>query len=171
MAWDEDAVFVLRSLIGDNDVPLTYTDETLATFALVAAKRVVSGLRLGASYAVSLDNETITPDPTDGGVPGESFMNLVELLARLTILESEAKKAANQAIAIKDGPSSIDLKEVAKSKAALADDARKDFEQAKQDFLLRGGLDGDGVAVGHAVMGPIRTGAGWWPNGGSRMRS
>jgi hypothetical protein len=158
MSWQSDAVTVLRPMIGDMTEPFIYSDDSLETFALVASKRIVSKLRLGGTYTVNLDAARITPDPTTQGVSGESVMNMIELMARLTILEGEAKKAANQAIAIKDGPSSIDLKEVAKQKHALMLQAKKDLQEAEDAFQLNGGLDGNGLAVGHAVVGPIRLG-------------
>jgi hypothetical protein len=169
MSWQTDAVIVLRPMIGDLSAPFTYTDATLETFALAAAKQVVGRLRLGATYVVNLDAAKITPDPTSQGVSGESFMNLIEMKAKANVLESEAKRAANQAIAIKDGPSSIDLKEVAKQKMALFLEAKKEYESAEFQFNLGGGLDGDGLAVGHAVVGPIRLGLDYYSSG-TRVR-
>jgi hypothetical protein len=165
VAWEDDSVLMLRYLTGDTVSPFAYTDDTFETFALVAAKRVVSELRLGESYAVDLDAETISPDPTTQGVSGESFQNLFVLLARVTVLEGEAKKAAAQAVSIKDGPSAIDLKEVAKQKAELLREAKKDYEAAKLEFRLQGGIEGNGgAAAGHAVCGPVRSGwTGYWP--------
>ena len=159
MSWQSDSTFVLRIMIGDITEPQTYTDDTLENFVLVAAKRIVGSLRLGDSYTVNINSASIQPDPTTQGIGGESVMNLIELYSRIIILEGEAKRAANQAIAIKDGPSAIDLKEVAKSKLALLKQAKEDYENAILDFWLKG-VDGDGVSVGHAVVGPIRLGLG-----------
>jgi hypothetical protein len=161
MSWQDDSLVILRALVNDTDETApTYDDDRIEELTCVGAKQVVAELRLREKYSVDLDNVEISPDPTVGG--DDSFMNLALLAARVIILSGEAKVAANQAIAIKDGPSAIDLKDIAKHKAKLAEDARKDYAAAKLEYQLGGGSDGyGGLPAGHAVVGPIRAYPAW----------
>jgi hypothetical protein len=150
MSWQDDAEVIIRNLVGDVDEPQTYTSDRLEELSCVAARQVACEIpALAAVYRVDLGNVDITPDPTARS--DQSFVNLFCLKARLTILEGEAKKAAGQAISIKDGASAVDLREIAQQKRLLADQAKADYEQAKLEYKL-----GSGAAAGHAVVGPIR---------------
>jgi hypothetical protein len=157
LSWQDDATTIIRALISDTDeTNPTYSDDRIEELSCVGARQVICELpQLAATYTVDLDNVEISPDPT--GRNDQSFVNLFCLKARLTILEGEAKKAANQAIAIKDGASSVDLRDIAKQKSALAKQAKADYDQAKLEWRMYGGTDGTGgMPAGHAVVGPVR---------------
>ncbi len=64
MAWEEDAPEILRVMVDDMDSPQTFTDDKLLRVLTVAAWQVTQELVFVQSYAISILNQTVLPDPT-----------------------------------------------------------------------------------------------------------
>lgn len=153
MAWDVDAVELLRVLINDCDETPTYTDERLIRVLVVGAFQLMRKAVFSQTFVVDIGRQTITPDPTDTTnlTNDENFVNLMCLKAACIIDTGSAIKAANNAIAGKDLDVAFDLKGVASSTLALLDKGYcATFEAAFDEYL-----SGSGV-ISAAVMGPFR---------------
>lgn len=150
--WRDETTTMLRYIINDLNSE-TYTDSRLQTSVVIAAKYVNDEVFNG-QYTVSVAGSgSITPDPSDN----EPFINLVVLKSACLISMGEAKIAAGQGIAIKDGSSSLDLKGVAGSKKTMMDSYCKAYNDAKLQYQISGGSNG---VPGEAVLGPIK----YWMN-------
>lgn len=163
MAWQDDMVAVLRVLINDLDeTNYTYSDERLETVLITSAMQVKGESSFLQTYTVNIANETISPDPTLSDTLDDAFTNLVTLKAACIIERGSVAQSASQAIAVKDGTSSIDLRGVAQGKLELLKQGWcAVYEDAKWEHQ-RGG-SGQGVA-GEAVLTPFRVYA--WGNFG-----
>lgn len=153
--WQDEMTTMLRYLINDVGSE-SYTDTRLQKSILVGAKYVNNDL-FNNQYSISLAGSgTITPDPSVNN--DISFVNLSVLKAACLISTGEAKLAAGQGIAIKDGSSSLDLKGVASSKKVIMDSYCKAYEDAK--FEYETGVGSNSNPAGEAVFGPIK----YWMN-------
>jgi hypothetical protein len=112
----------------------------------------------------------IQPDPTDsaGGTRDESYMNLTCLKAASIIDNNSAIIAANRAIMVKDGTSSIDLRTMVKAKLELLEKGwSAAYEEAKLEYMA-----GQSRVAGAAVMTPFRLFAqGMYGGGFSNLNS
>ena len=102
------------------------------------------------TYTVSIAGPTISPDPVS--LVDNGFINLVVLKAACILVTSEYRTASAKGLSVKDGPSSIDGRQVATSKGALAGDMCKKYEDAKKAYQA-----GDRSA-GQAIVGPYNIG-------------
>jgi hypothetical protein len=116
MSWKVDMVLMFRSLIGDLD-ETKYTDERLKQVLVVGAYNVVNDADFSNSYAVSVSSVSISPDPITEKDTDFSVLTLYK--SACILVGSEAKTESSNAIAIKDGPSSIDLRGVSRSLSAM----------------------------------------------------
>ena len=145
--WQDEMVPMVRAVIGDTD---TYTDERLETAICIAAKFVSA--QYFKTYTVT--NSSITPDPTN---PLNTwFVNLTVLKTACMIGNAEARVSAGQGIAIKDGPSSLDLKGISQYKATSAKTFCQMYDDAAYAYLNNGGVDGSAY---QAVMSPFDYGS------------
>lgn len=152
MAWEEEAVEILRVLANDLAETPTYSDERLQRVILVAAKQVSDELTFSQTFVVDIMGCTITPDPTATATRDDSYMNLVCIKAACIIDRGSAAQAAGQAIAVKDGSSAIDLRDTVAGRLKLLDKSWcKVYQDTKEEFLY----NTSGVA-GAAVIGPFR---------------
>lgn len=153
MAWDIDAVELLRVLINDLDAEPAYTDERLIRVLVASAFQVMRKAEFSQIFIVDIGRQTITPDPTDStnSTNDEHFVNLMCLKAACIIDTGSAIKAANTAIAGKDLNNTFDLKGVATSTLSLLEKGYC----ATFDATFNEYLSGDG-SVSAAVMGPFR---------------
>jgi len=146
--WQDDMTLMLRYLINDVSGE-AYTDSRLQKTIVIAAKYVNVEL-FENKYDISLlGSGNIVPDPSSDA----AFTNLTILKSACLISTGEAKIAAGQGIAIKDGSSSLDLKGVASSKKNIMDSYCSAYNDAKLQFTL--GSYGNS-APGEAVLGPIK---------------
>jgi hypothetical protein len=162
MAWDEEMLTITRVLV--NDVAATtYSDDSLLSVILVAAFQVQQELSLPADYQVSVTNGTLTPDPTVTLTKDDSFVNLACIKAACITDRGAAILAAQQAIAVKDGSSAIDLRGVLGGKLKLIEKGWcAVYEDTKIEFLS---TNANGIA-GAIVMTPFRLYAqGGWTHG------
>lgn len=108
--WQINIVKIIRAIIGDvNCGPSVqeYSDQRLASLAIIAAYQVYGKLTFQNSYTINISNNTISPDPFT--LDDKSFNILVAYKAASILLNSEIKVQAASSVAIKDGPSSINL--------------------------------------------------------------
>lgn len=156
MAWDSDALSILRVLLDDLDETAPrYSDDRLITLTVVAAYQLQNELTFDTTYTVSLSAESISPDPGSD----EPFMNLVTMKAACIVNRGELLVAANRAIAVKDGTSSVDLRGVSEQKIKVLERGWcAAFNDAKLDYLkIRAGVPLlDGTTAGAAIISPFR---------------
>lgn len=150
MAWTTTLITMIRALINDLDTPYTYSNDRLQQLAVIAAVLVLQEVDFSRSYTVSIDDKTISPDPTS--VSDSDFQVLVALRTSCMITHDEYRVAAKQAISFKDGPSSMDAKGSADHKAKLASEVCQKYEDAKRQYQR-----GDGI-IGEAIVGPYNLG-------------
>lgn len=153
MSWQNTVPVMVRYLINDTDsTNYKYSDSRIQKATLVGAQFVGLELDFVNSYAVDLVGETIVPDPTSSETRDDPFINLLALRTACIILGSEIKTEAANAIAIKDGPSSIDLRGVSSTLTVLYKDLCDKYESLA-DFLR---FAGD---TGQAILGPYSPGS------------
>lgn len=152
MSWDATWPILLRNAIGDTATPPKYSDDTLAPLVLTAAQFLTFTLPLPTSYAVDVENVSISPDPTDPSTPDNGFVYLVTLKAAAMLLKSEVRIYGQQAIAIRDGTSAIDLKRDLKALTQLAESYEQELEQGI--FLYLRNASG---FSGRAIVSPYKT--------------
>ena len=150
MPWKIDLVVMLRSLIGDLD-NAKFADERLKQILVFGAYNVVHDAEFSTTYTVDVGSVSISPDPVSGN--DTDFTTLTVYKSACILLGSEVKTEAANAISIKDGPSSIDLRGVTQNLNIMY----KDF-CAKYDQLLKT-YQYNNTLVGQAVLGPYSPGS------------
>lgn len=157
---------VLRAMVNDLTAA-TYDDDTLETTLVVAAFQVkAEGLRFAQDFRADIGNVEIVPDPTLDATRDDSFANLVTLKAAGIIDQGAALTAASQAIFVKDGKSSIDLRGVFGAKFKLLEKGwGTAYEDAKFEYQA-----GAVRVAGQVIMTPFRLFAdgGWGAPGDDR---
>ena len=109
---------ILRVLVNDQD-STQYTDDSLGNVLVVGAFQVLQEVSFVQSYTVKVSQVSIVPDPTAALTLDESFTNLVCLKSAAITDKGAAIIAANRAIAVRDGSSSVDLRGILQGKLAL----------------------------------------------------
>lgn len=145
--WKVITTKIIRNLINDTGVTPTYTTEDIESMAVVSAALVITEVDFITNYVVDVDVETITPDPASD----IDFLALVALKAACMISNGAYRTAANSAMAVRDGPSSIDGRGKADSWKAIAAAACENYDKAKFDYVF-----GDGT-LGKAIVGPYNS--------------
>ena len=140
---------MVRTLINDLDeTNYKYTDSRIDSTIAVAAQLVILELDFKNTYVVDVIQETIEPDPADDN----QFINLLVYRAAIIIVGGEVKIEASNAIAIKDGPSAIDLRGVSSTLLALYRDLSNKYDSIVQDY-------GYSTNIGSAILGPYSPGS------------
>lgn len=107
MSWDVDLTLMLRYLINDIDDEPTYSDARLKTLIVIGASYVVQECTLDTSYTVSIDLETISPDPT-AEPEDKDFITLTVLKAACLLDQANYRTRLRLGGAsVKVGPSSV----------------------------------------------------------------
>jgi hypothetical protein len=158
MAWDTELVQILRVLVNDLADTPAYSDDRLKLVLLVAARQVQSEVVLPAAYTTDLQALTLTPDPTDPTTVNESAANLFCLKAACILDRGETRAAAGQAIAVRDGSSSIDLRSALGGRLELL---KVSWCAAYDRARLEYAAGQSGSVAGAAVIGPFR----FWARG------
>ena len=147
MAWSDNMIPLFRAYSGDAVVPYTYDDARVEQLLVSAAPMVLMELDFDNDYIVDIVGVSISPDPTQTGE--QDFETLVALKAACIVAMSEYRTAAQQGMAVRDGPSSIDtrgrvagLKEVAKDRCEM-------YNRARMAYALDGGLSGVAIVGPH----------------------
>ncbi len=163
MAWDDEMVTIVRGLINDfedpdtGDAP-TYTDDRIAQIVLIAGQQIQTRVPFTRTYAISISNETMTPDPTTG-TRDENFINLATLKAACILVSAEVRQYTGQGISIRDGSSAISLSRQPASLKLMKDTYCSEFESALYAYTTTGG----NASVGEAIVGPVKA---WYAGGG-----
>lgn len=155
MAWQTELTTIVRYIINDLDnTRYKYSDERIETTVVIASQMVILDISLQAQYDVSIQNISISPDPTEIVPKDNVFINLTALKTACIILGSEVKTEGGNAISIKDGPSAIDLRGVASTISFLYEDICGKYEKLLKDYK-----EDLVVAAGQAILGPYSPGA------------
>lgn len=154
MSWQGQMSTILRYLINDVDSSsYTYSDHRLETTILVAGQLVTLEVDVENTYTINVETCTLDPDPTETATRDDAFMNLACLKAACIIVGSEIRKEASNAISIKDGPSSIDLRGVTGTLSVLYKDLCEKYEKYLLDYKT-------GRSVGgQSIIGPYSPGS------------
>ena len=149
MAWQNEMVRIVRHLINDLDSSnYTFTDDRLEESALVAAQLLLKEVDFDNTYTVDTDALDMSPAPTTLATKDDAFINLVCLKSACVILGSEVRTNSLNAIVVKDGPSSIDMRGI----AAGLNNIYKDM-CAKYDHYVMQWKAGNSIA-GQAILSP-----------------
>tara|TARA_R110000751_G_scaffold155870_1_gene261396 strand:- start:3110 stop:3613 length:504 start_codon:yes stop_codon:yes gene_type:complete len=149
MAWNIDLVLMLRSLIGDLDNS-KYTNERLKQILSIGAYNVNNEASFTNTYTIDVSQITISPDPL---VNDPDFCSLTVYKSACILLGSEVKTESANAVAIKDGPSSIDLRGVSGSLSIMYKDLCEKYEEMMTKYIYEKG-SGSGAPTGAAVLSP-----------------
>ena len=152
MSFDVTLPLITRNLIGDVDTTnQTYSDDRLIELCLVAAQLLKFDISLPTTYAIDLDNLTLSPDPTVSP-QDDTFITMCCLKASLILLRGETNKSTAQAIQVRDGLSLVDLRSVTSSKLLLLKTLQADYDQAKMLYLTTGSTG----SIGRMICSPFR---------------
>lgn len=153
MSWQNTLPTIVRYLINDTDGSnYKYNDARIEKTVLVGAQFVSLELEFVNDYSIDIENDIISPDPTESSTKDSAFINLVALKTACIILGSELKTESANAIAIKDGPSSIDLRGVSSTLTMLYKDLCDKYKVMADDYKFTGD-------IGQAILGPYSPGA------------
>ena len=154
MAWQDTMIPMLRVMVNDI-AEATFQDDTLEQTLVVAAFQISADFQ-EFDFRADIANVRITPDPTVAATQNDSYVNLVCMKAACIVDTGSAASAASQAIAVKDGSSSIDLRGALAGKLALLEKGWCNvFKDAKCTYQTQAC-----EAAGAAVMTPFRVFAG-----------
>jgi hypothetical protein len=148
MSWRNHIPLIVRHLIDDlNSSAYKYSNERIETSILVSAQLLTIETDLGTTYNIDIANNLLSPDPTEGD-KDNAFINLTALKSACMIIGSEIKTESANAISIKDGPSSIDLRGVASTLIVLYKDLCDKYSKLLLDYRAGGSI------AGQAILGP-----------------
>lgn len=157
MAWQDEMVPMLRSIINDPAGTGVYTDERLEETLITASRLVTMELSFPKVYLANQATLTITPDPTVGDDRDENFINLATVRAACVVAQGSALKAAAQSLLVKDGASTVDLREQYKAFIALLGKGWCAVYDTMKEQYVTGQ---SGLTTGAAIMTPFRMFAG-----------
>lgn len=154
MAWQGQISTMVRHMIGDVDpINYKYSPRRIETTILVAAYLLTTETDLRNDYSINVEQCQLSPDPTELDTVDNDFVSLVSIKAACVILGSEVKAESGNAISIKDGPSSIDLRGVSGTLIALYKDLCAKYEKMILDYKAGNSL------AGHAILSPFSPGS------------
>ena len=149
MSWRSQIPLMVRHLINDLEPSsYKYSDDRIETSILVSAQMITIETDFPNSYSIDIANGQLSPDPTAVDAKDNAFINLVSLKTAMIIIGSEVRTESSNAISIKDGPSSIDLRGVSSVLLALYKDITEKYTKLLLDYRSGGSI------AGQAVLGP-----------------
>lgn len=149
MAWQETTTVMVRMLVDDLDESnYTYSNERVEQSILVSAQLVNGEADFQNEYEVNLTQFTLSPDPTETTPQDNDYINLVAYRAACLILSSEVKASVNKAVLVKDGPSTIDMRNTSGTLMDLRNKVCEKFEDMLMDYKA-----GKSIA-GQSILGP-----------------
>ena len=153
MPWQNEMTLIVRHLVNDLDsTNYTFSDDRLEESILVSSQLSILEIDFEQTYTIDVDSSSLSPDPTTSSDKDDSFINLVSLKTAQMLLGSELKTHSLNAISLRDGPSSIDLRGIVSGLKILFDDINKRYEEAVTQYKLNG-------VVGQAILGPYSPGS------------
>jgi hypothetical protein len=154
MSWQGQMSTIVRHLVNDVDSSnYKFTADRIETTILVAAQLSIMNVDFGNTYSINVEQCKLSPDPTDADTLDTAFITLVSLRTACIIIGSEIRSESGNAIAIKDGPSSIDLRGVTNTLTVLYKDLCDKYDHSLLEYRA-----GNAVA-GHAILGPYSPGS------------
>ena len=153
MPWQNEMTVIVRHLVNDLDsTDYTFSDDRLEEAILVSSQLSILEIDFEQTYTIDVDSSSLSPDPTDSSGKDDSFINLVSLKTAQMLIGSELKTHSLQAVALRDGPSSIDLRGIVSGLKLLFDDINRRYDEAVTQYKLNG-------VVGQAILGPYSPGS------------
>lgn len=153
MPWQNEMTLIVRHLVNDLDsTNYTFSDDRLEESILVSSQLSILEIDFEQTYTIDVDSTSLSPDPTTSSDKDDSFINLVSLKTAQMLLGSELKTHSLNAISLRDGPSSIDLRGIVSGLKILFDDINRRYEEAVTQYKLNG-------VVGQAILGPYSPGS------------
>lgn len=139
MSFFDEAIPMVRVLIGDVGSTLTYSDDRLEELLCVSAKIILTeSLDFDYDYTVVISTHSISPDPTVNG--DNAFFNFVCLKAAcFADLSTYRTKSAISGLIAKMGPAWLDTKDHLKGFLDILNTEGgpcKAFEQLKKEFMF-----------------------------------
>ena len=171
MAWQNEMVIMLRHVVNDLDSSsYSFTDDRLEESILVSAQLVSTEIDFENTYTIDVDGLILTPDPTALADKDDAFINLVVLKASCVILGSEVRSNALNSIALKDGPSSIDLRGITSGLTTLYQHLCEKYEASVMQYKAGSSIAGQAILSPYspgsdAVRGSYRDSRGGYFNG------
>jgi len=147
MHWQNHTRIIVRQLINDLD-SAQYSDDRIDTAVIVAAQLVSLELDFKNEYTIDVEDKTIVPDPLTDSI----FINLVTVKAACIIIGGEIKAQALNAVSIRDGVSSIDMRGVTSVLLELYKDLCNKYEALAYNYGYSNG-------AGQSVLGPYSPGS------------
>lgn len=133
--WQDQTLPLLRVMIDDMDsTDYSFSDARLEQTLIVAAHYINQEIDFDATYVISNNNQTITPDPSEA--PDDAFMNFMVLKAACLIDIGSARTAAMTAgLESKCGPAVMKTLRRMDGFATLLDKgACASYEQLKKEY-------------------------------------
>ncbi len=154
MSWQNEMIMCERYLINDVDSPLTYTDNRLQAMLVIAAGFVIPQFNFSQNFTSDANAMTITPDPTLTPTVDEWLVNFILYQAAIMMTRNELRSASNSAVSFKEFHTSVDMKDIYKSKKEILKDFQDVYEKMELQYRI-------GVRpAGSAIMTPINLGFG-----------
>jgi len=144
MAYLNDIITMVRSVIYDITEPYTYSDTNLQTLVITTARLLIFELDFDTDYTIDISGQTISPDPSED----YDFISLLVLKMSCLIAGAESKVYGLGAISVKDGPSSIDTSGSVKTAHDRMVFLCNKYEQTKMQYM-------SGKGAGKAIIGSI----------------
>lgn len=155
MSWQGQISTIVRHLINDVDhSSYKYSDKRIETSILVASYLVTNDASFPNNYDINVEQCLLSPDPTDQETKDDAFVVLAAMKTACIIVGSEIKSEASNAISVRDGVSSIDLRGVASTLAILYKDLCDKYEKLLHDYK-----EDDRALAGQSILGPYSPGS------------
>ena len=153
MTWQNEMSLIVRPLINDLDSSsYTFTHDRVEESILVATQLMLNEIDFEQTYTVDVDSSSLSPDPTTLSNKDDTFITLVSLKTAHLLLGSEIKTNSLNAISLKDGPSSIDLRGIVQGLKILYEDIGTRYDHAKLAYQM-------GTSAGQAILSPYSPGS------------
>jgi hypothetical protein len=133
MAWQDEAIPLLRTLLSDAGCGTsTYTETRLEELLLASAHMIIQDITFDTTYTVSISSATITPDPADD----TEFINFMVLKAACFSDEGVFRQRALAAgIEARCGPAVLKTTQhIAGFQTLLTEGPCKTYDEMKFDF-------------------------------------
>jgi hypothetical protein len=147
MQWQNHTRLIVRQLINDLD-GIQYSDDRIDTAIVVSAQLVSLEMDFQNQYIMDIENKTISPDP----ISDNPFINLITVKSACIIIGGEIKAQSANAVAIKDGVSSIDMRGVTAVLLELYKDLCNRFDALVNNYGYSG-------STGQSILGPYSPGS------------
>ena len=135
MSWQGEMGTMVRYLINDVDSSsYSFSTTRIETSILVSAQLSSFNVDFANEYTINVEGCSLSPDPTDTDTKDNAFIALVCLKAACMIIGGEIRSESGNAISIKDGPSSIDLRGVTGTLSVLYKDLCARYESVLLDY-------------------------------------